>query len=116
MAIEKGRLAFKSGSHTRQQAKKVAVVISSALPGTYDLKVVNGSLVQYIEAPAWEGRMIVHYPAGDTRGYLYVAVDIDGVLTWVETDSGITYIHAQTGEEWTGMEGFLSPWVAYPSS
>ena len=92
------------------------MVVSAALPGTQGSKIVDGIFVNYTETPDWEGRIIVHYPAGDTRGYLYVAVNVDGVLTWVETDSGITYIHSQTGEEWTGMEGFLTPWVPYPSS
>ena len=116
MAIEKGRLVFKSGSHTRQQAATTALVVSNVVPGTEGKKVIDGIPTHYTETPDWEGRVIVHYPAGGDIGYLYVAVDIDGVLTWVETDSGMTYIHDQTGEEWTGMEGFLTPWVPYPSS
>lgn len=112
MAVESSRIA--AGRTYKRADLKVNSVkltrtedLSSVGLNVYDTQL--GSWVSEAFKPAAEGHVIVYTPPTGVIATMYVAVNINGNLTWVQATPTPQPINATTGEPWDPRAVFYSP-------
>ena len=86
---------------TRSRAAAVVVTVSGTEPpGERRYVDEDGSVVRETQDPEREGQMLVYRPGSTKLCTLYVAVTIDGVLTWVQAQTRSAPYDAATGKPW----------------
>lgn len=111
MAIENGRIVSNSTRTTAQATQLFASSISSAGPGE-ERRYVDpdtGKLTIDQQQPLQAGQLFVYWSDRSFRfAELYIAVDIEGTLTWKQTRSlGVTE-DKRTGKPWDPLAGFYN--------
>ena len=86
---------------TRSRAAAVVVAVSGVEPPG-ERRYINseGDLVIEAQTPEREGQMLVYRPSSTKLASLYVVVNIDGVLTWVQAQTRSAPYDAATGKPW----------------
>ena len=63
------------------------------------LTVVNGSMNYLAYTAQWHGQMIFTLAPDANRVLMYVAIEVDGDITWKEVSVGLVYQDPRTGKK-----------------
>ena len=63
------------------------------------LSIVDGSITYLTYRPEWHGQMIFTLVPAEKQVVIYIAIEVDGDLTWKEVSVGLVYEDPRTDEE-----------------